>query len=179
MGYFDALTSGTFKTTPDGKRLFFPWGTLGRGYIVGTETDYERLRSQVKTSLAVGRVVIIVLTGTHAYQLGFAAAAVWCALYVAWVAWRLRGLEPSNERLTRREAMTTQARTHSVLFLWFGGICSFGFVAAGVFMLTVDPDRWLVAGGAILFFGFCAFQFARMIRLRRHAGRGAGDIGNP
>ena len=45
MGYFDALTSGTFKTTPDGKRLFFPWGTLGRGYIVGTETDYERLRS--------------------------------------------------------------------------------------------------------------------------------------
>jgi hypothetical protein len=31
MGYLDALTSGSFKTTEDGERLFFPWGPLGDG----------------------------------------------------------------------------------------------------------------------------------------------------
>jgi hypothetical protein len=167
MGYFDALISGTFKTTPDGKRLFFPWGTLGRAYVVRTEADYQRMRSQIKTSLAAGMVVIIALVATRAYQLGFAATALWCVLYAGWVAWRVRGLDPSDERLTWREATTAQARTHSALFLWFGAICSLGFVAVGIFMLTVDSSQPLVAGGGILFFGFCAFQFARMLLLRR------------
>ena len=44
MGYFDALTSGYFKTAPDGRKLFFPWGVLGRGYAIDSEQDYERLR---------------------------------------------------------------------------------------------------------------------------------------
>ena len=30
----DALTSGYFKTAPDGRKLFFPWGVLGRGYTI-------------------------------------------------------------------------------------------------------------------------------------------------
>jgi hypothetical protein len=29
MGYFDGLASGSFKTSQDGRRLFFPWGVLG------------------------------------------------------------------------------------------------------------------------------------------------------
>ncbi len=34
MGYFDGLTSGSFKTAEDGRRLFFPWGVLGSGYAL-------------------------------------------------------------------------------------------------------------------------------------------------
>ena len=44
MGYFDALTSGYFKTTPEGRKLFFPWGVLGRAYAIDSQQDYERLR---------------------------------------------------------------------------------------------------------------------------------------
>jgi hypothetical protein len=36
MGYFDALTSNAFKTAPDGRKLFFPWGVLGRGYVLAS-----------------------------------------------------------------------------------------------------------------------------------------------
>jgi len=53
VGYFDAVTSSSFKTTEDGRRLFFPWGTLGRGYVIGSDKEFGRLRSCVKAYCAV------------------------------------------------------------------------------------------------------------------------------
>ena len=44
MGYFDALTSGYFNIAPDGRKLFFPRGVLGRAYAIDSQQDYERLR---------------------------------------------------------------------------------------------------------------------------------------
>jgi hypothetical protein len=40
----DALTNSSFKTTKDGRRFFFPWGVLGRGYLIPNEQDFDRLR---------------------------------------------------------------------------------------------------------------------------------------
>jgi hypothetical protein len=67
MGYFDALTSGYFKTAPDGRKLFFPWGVLGRGYTINSEPDYERLRRQVKAYTVVSLVLIVGVTALQAY----------------------------------------------------------------------------------------------------------------
>jgi hypothetical protein len=167
VGYFDALTSTTFRTTDDGQRLFFPWGSLRGGYVVASEADYERLRRLVKAYLVVALVLIIGLMSARAYLLGFAAAAAWCALYIAWATWTVRGLQRSNETLTLREATAVHARAHSALFLWAALIVSLGFVASGVFVLAVDPGQWLIAASSILFFGFCVVRFLQMITLRR------------
>ena len=59
MGYFDALTSGYFKTAPDGRKLFFPWGVLGPRLHHRLEQDYERLRRQVKAYTIVSLVLIV------------------------------------------------------------------------------------------------------------------------
>jgi hypothetical protein len=48
MGYLDAITSSAFKTADDGHKLYCPWGTLGRGYVLGSNEDYLRLRGQIK-----------------------------------------------------------------------------------------------------------------------------------
>jgi hypothetical protein len=167
MGYFDALTSGTFKTGQDGQRLFFPWGTLGRGYVIESESDYERLRQQVKAFLAVGLILIIGLMSVRAYLLGLAVAAMWYVLYIVWTARTLRGRQSSKERLTSREVMAVQARTHSLIFLWAAAIGSLGFLAAGIFLLAVSPHQWLTAGGGILLGGFGAFRFSQMTLVRR------------
>ena len=37
MGDFDAVISTYFKSTPEGRRLFFPRGHLGRGYAIASE----------------------------------------------------------------------------------------------------------------------------------------------
>jgi hypothetical protein len=167
VGYFDALTSTTFRTTDDGRRLFFPWGSLRGGYVVASQVDYERLRRLVKAYLAGALVLIIGLISARAYLLCFAAAAAWCALYIGWATWTVRGLQPSNETLTLHEATAVHARAHSPIFLWAALIASLGFVAGGVLVLAVDPRQWLIAASSILFFGFCAVRFVQMISLRR------------
>ena len=39
MGFFDALSSGYFKTGADGHHLFFPYGAVGRGYVLRSRTN--------------------------------------------------------------------------------------------------------------------------------------------
>ena len=165
MGYFDALTSGAFKTAKDGRRLFFPWGVLGRGYVLASEQDYERLHRQIKIFMIVA-LVLIVGTMTAQLYVGAAITVLLMAGYVVWTMYVLRGLQPSDEGLSLEESMTSQALTHNAGFLWAAAIGSFLFVAVGILMLIFAPDQWLIALASIIFFGLCAASIARMLVLR-------------
>ena len=94
MGYFDALTSGYFKTAPDGRKLFFPWGILGRGYTIDSDPDYERLRRQVKAYTIVSLVLIVGVTALQAYVGAVVIGALLIAFYLGWLryllVWRFR-----------------------------------------------------------------------------------------
>ena len=169
MGYFDALTSSAFKTTPDGRKLFFPWGALGRGYEIGPEQDYETLRRRIKLWIVVGLVLILVASQLLGFLAGFIAAAAMIAFYFGWMRYVLRSLRPSAERLTVRESMTTQARAQSPVLLWTFAVLSIAFVLAGVFILIVTPDKWPVAIGGMAFFGACAAVFGLMLVLRQRS----------
>src|SRR3954470_22868321 len=112
MGYFDGLTSSTFKTTKDGRRLFFPWGVLGSGYSIGSEQDYQRLRQQVKAYMVVTLVAVIASGMYEPYRAPLAAAALLVCFYLGWM-WRvLPRLRRSDEKLSLQESMTAQARAH-------------------------------------------------------------------
>jgi hypothetical protein len=167
MGYFDALTSGAFKTTPDGRKLFFPWGALGRGYEIGPEQDYETLRRRVKLWTIVGLVLILVTSQLLGFLASFIVTAAMLAFYLGWMQFLLRSLRPSDERLTIRESMTTQARAQSPVLLWTCLIASIAFVVASLFILIVTPDKWPVAIAGIVFFGAAAAVFGFMLVQRR------------
>jgi hypothetical protein len=169
MGYFDALTSGAFKTTPDGRRLFFPWGAMGRGYEIGPEQDYETLRRRIKLWTIVGLVLILVACQVLGFFAGFVVTAAMIAFYCGWMQYVLRSLRPSDERLTFRESMTTQARAQSPVLLWTFLIVSIAFVLASVFILMVQPDKWPVSIAGMVFFGACAAVFALMLVQRQRS----------
>jgi hypothetical protein len=166
MGYFEALTSSAFKTTADGRRLFFPWGVLARGYELASEQDYERLRRQVKAYMIVSLVLVIGLGVLGAHLLAGIVVVLLLVSYVVWVQFVLRGLRPSEERLSMHESMTTQAVTHSAGMLWAMLVVSLLFVAGGLVILAVDPGEWFLALASTLLFGACAIMVARMLFLR-------------
>ena len=145
MGYFDALTSRAFKTTPDGRRLFFPWGAMGRGYEIGPGQDYETLRRRIKLWTIVGLVLILVALQLLGFLAGFIVSAAMIAFYCGWMRYVLRGLRPSAERLTVRESMITQARAQSPVLLWTFLIVSIAFVARQRFHSHRHPRQ--MAGG--------------------------------
>ena len=167
MGYFDGLTSGSFKTTQDGRRLFFPWGVLGRGYSIVTEQDYLRLRRQVKGYMIVSLVLIIASQPFGGYLVLVAVAAPLIAFYFAWMWYLLRRLANSGERLSLQESMTSQAHGHGLVVLWLLEIAALAFVGCGILMLVVDPRQWLIALTSIVFFGLGAAKIAFMLVLRR------------
>jgi hypothetical protein len=171
-GYFNALTSNYFKITPDGRRLFYPWGAVSRGYAIPSEEHYVRLHRRIKIYNIVSLVAIIGASVAQYYLASFVIAALVIAAYAAWTPYLVRGLQPSDVRLSRQESMTTQARMHGAVGLWLLQIASLVFVAGGVAMLVLEPDRWLTALAGIVFFGLCAAVGARMLMLRRRAAGG-------
>jgi len=37
MGYFEGLTASSFKTDRNGQVIFYPWGKIGKEYILSGE----------------------------------------------------------------------------------------------------------------------------------------------
>jgi hypothetical protein len=166
MGYFDGLTSGSFKTAEDGRRLFFPWGVLGSGYAIASEQDYLRLRQQVKAYMVVTLVLVIASGMYEPYRAPLAAAALLVCFYLAWM-WRvLPRLRRSDEKLLLQECMTAQARAHGPVVLWLMEIASVAFVVGGIALLVFDPSSRLTAFACTVFFALCAAKIARLLVLR-------------
>jgi hypothetical protein len=171
MGYFDALTSNSFETREDGRRLFFPWGILGHGYAIPSEAEYERLRRGVKAYQVVSLPLVIVAMiwkGIPAAAAVVAALIVW---YAFWARAQCRRLPRTDEKLTLRENIAGQAREHSLTSLWLLELGALAFVGAGVFILVRDPGKWLLVAVVLAFFGFAAVMFARMLVMRMRKAR--------
>jgi Ca2+/Na+ antiporter len=165
-GYFNALVSGYFKTAADGGKLFFPWGVYGRGYIIPSEQDYEQLHRQLKISMIAVLALIFCFVTVRLYVFSFVVATLATIFYVAWASYLTRGLRPSDERMSLRENMVTQARTHNATTLWLMEVASLAFMAFGLVMLFASPDKWLVALFVTILFGFSAAAIAHLIVLR-------------
>ena len=167
MGYFEGLTSGSFKTTPDGRRLFFPWGVLGRGYSLASEGDYQRLRRQIKSYMMVSLVLIIGANLSAGYAACLMMALILCAFYLGWMWYLLPRLRSSDEKLSLHESMTASARAHSAFGLRAMQIGSLVLMAGGFMMLGADSNHRLFASAAIFFFGLCLASITYKLNLRQ------------
>ena len=59
MSYFDGLTDGVFKTDPEGKFLFYPWGVLGKGYVLPDDSKKQQLRKFITLWYKVSLPLIV------------------------------------------------------------------------------------------------------------------------
>lgn len=166
MGYFDGLTSGSFKTAQDGRRLFYPWGYMRGGYVV-PEQDAERLRRQLKTYYIVMLAAIVGTSAVHAFVISAAVAGICIIFYAVWVRRQVAGLQPAGEAMSFAESSAAQARAFGPRALWLLEICSLLFVAAGIFMYAAEPANRRMALFTTIFFGCCAVAIGYMLVIRR------------
>jgi hypothetical protein len=167
--YSDALFAGLIKTAADGRRIFYPWGVLGSGYVVTSCDDEERL----KTSVAIHLVAVVILMAIGQLWMGFAGALVAGALaiaaYVVWLKRTTAALQPSSERLSLSEAYRAQAIAQGAARLWSWlatGIFLVGLGIAALLFAPVDAVAVvLLIGFGVLFTAFSAY----MLMLRRGA----------
>jgi hypothetical protein len=172
MGYFDGLTNASFRKDSQGRDVFYPYGIYGRGRIVPDAEAAARLRESIKrlyiVCMAALPPLIVVVRLAHislAYLLLLVLVGI--AIVVGYVRHLTRGLPYSEERLTYRESLQNSLRGHSKLGLVLLAIVSAGFVALGVFILSLDPaENFWLALVLILFFGFGLLVFLGMLLLK-------------
>jgi hypothetical protein len=163
VGYFDALiTSSYFKTAPDGRKLFFPWSTSGRGYTIASEQDFPRLRRQVKVYVVISLVVVVVGllvmgagSASASLERYFAASVIGAlpiGFYMVWLRYWLHRLQPSEERLSVQESVASLARTHKAVV----EIVVLAFVGFLILISIFDPGSRLFALASIFLLGLCA-----------------------
>ncbi len=167
MGYFDALTSGSFKTTESGQKLFFPWGPLGSGYVVPSAEQVQLLRGRLKIYYVVTLIVTIVAVELGGPFGGAVALPILLVPYVFWVRVQCRGLARTAAKLTYTETILGQVRGQSALRLWALELGSLLFVSAGLLILVEDLAKWRVTLPAVAFFALCALMFGGMLLIKR------------
>jgi len=111
MGYVNDAMKEHFKSTKEGRKLFFPWGPRVHGYIVPSEELYERLRRGqrlwVNWGAPSGVFTLFVIhyyveSVTGSFWKGFMTFCVVATLIAAshfvWVRFRCAGLAKTYER---------------------------------------------------------------------------------
>ncbi|MBU2754910.1 hypothetical protein HFU84_12995 [Acidithiobacillus sp. CV18-2] len=171
MGYYDALTSGSFKTTPDGRRLFFPWGTLGRGYAIPSEKDFERLQRHINAYYVISLPLVILAVRLQGFLGGALISLPLIVLYAVWARYQCRRLQQTDEKLTLSESVAGQARAHSTVGMWLLEIGVLILIGGGLFGLFLNPSNWLMFTASIAFFGLAAVQIAWMLIIKRRESR--------
>jgi len=166
---FDAMTSPWIKTAPDGRKVLFPWGAMGRGFAIASEHDYRRLNKQLTVQWVSGYLFSTsagALFANGYASLSFVIVAIvlvtWLLFYLAWLRYWLPRLQPSDEKFER---MPSLAGLHSALSLEIVGLA---FLGTGIALFIFDPGGWPIAPLVVGIISF-GLGFVYMLVLRRRA----------
>lgn len=119
MGYFDVLASGIIKKDKDNNPVYYPWGVLGKGYVL---PDAER-ETAIKNMVILFYQILFGLLFLHLILLK--NVLIFAVLVVALVIWFLVKIQQltkdcpkRDEKLTLKEGYTNSAKAHNKTVLW-------------------------------------------------------------
>jgi hypothetical protein len=174
MGYFDQFVENSLFTDAEGRVLFYPYGSFGRGYIIGAPAKQEQLRKLLLRyhTVSISVVLPVVLIGQMV--IGFPATLLpalgWTALAYAWyylsVQPLLRGEVPTAPKLGWGTMMARQAQRYSTARLWTGVLISVSFLLLGLIFLLTDSTR-LLGLCEVVVFGPMTLVWVYMMRSKQ------------
>lgn len=164
MGYFDGLADAIFKSDSQGRAVFYPYGIMGKGYLVNEE-QRQRLRKNVKLTYMIMLPLIIV----NQVAFGYMANLIVLPLFYIWYFWAVRkvsrGLEKSTEKLKVAEAYTNSAKSHNLWVLIILALLTPFLIILGLAVLGTGQNE-LAGLFLILLFGAAEVAICYMIYTR-------------
>ena len=119
MGYFDGLASGIIKKDKDNNPVYYPWGVLGKGYVLPDATR----ETAIKNMVILFYKLFFGLFFVHLFLLK--NVLIFAILTLALIAWFLfkshqltKDCPKSDEKLTLKEGYTNSAKAHNKTVLW-------------------------------------------------------------
>ena len=156
--FTDSLFAGFTKPARDGQKVIYPWGFLGRGYVIASEVE-ERLKQQYAIAV-IAMVVVLGAAWAVGGIFGGLIAVVLCLFgYALYMKRSVAGLPRSDEGLSLVNAYTAMARAYSSRELWSWVICGVFLILLGVVMVVTGHQGFArpeygALPELIAFFGF-------------------------
>ena len=163
------LGGSVFKTTADGKRIFFPHGILGKGVVVDSDETYQRIRSYYKWWFLGAIFAGPILSKLFTWHGLFLFVFLFSFAYRVGIRQLTKNLPIADECLTLQDARAHISRTFALgaVTLWFLVIFGAFFLFIGAIVITVPRTRYLGIGVAV--FGMTVmFLAVRALIKRRH-----------
>lgn len=162
MGYFEGLADASFKTDARGRHLFYPWGILGKGFVM---PDPETYRAQRRFFIRMYMVLLpaAIISPMIHVALSLVLLTGYCVWYWLYIKKITRYWPHADEKLKMSEAYENSARGHSLGVLIFLLITSLLLTLGGLALIAGDPVMAMLCGG---FFGLCTLAIGNMIRLK-------------
>lgn len=128
--YTDGLFASFTKTAPDGRRIIYPWGIMGQGYVIPTVEVEARLKRQYAVAVIVMTMIMGVVSSLGGLLGVFGGLLLILVCYVVYARRLTAGMERSGERSSLLEAYRAGARAFSLRYLW--SMVSFGIFLIGI-----------------------------------------------
>jgi hypothetical protein len=165
MGYFEGLASGIIKKDKSDNPVYYPWGLLGKGYVL---PNMER-ETAIKKMVILFYQLFFGLFFVHLFLLK--SVPIFALLVVALVIWFLvkshqltKDCPKSDEKLTLKEGYTNSAKAHNKWMLWILLVVSVFFTLAGIaFLMSGKISFGLMM---TIVFGACTTAIGYMIKVK-------------
>lgn len=166
MGYFDGLASGIIKKDKNNSAVYYPWGALGKGYVL---PDFER-ETAIKKMVILFYQLFLGLLFVHFFLLN--NAIVFGVLVIVLIVWFFiksrqltKNCPKSDEKLTLKEGYTNSAKAHNKTILWILFLVSVIATLGGITMLF--SAKMFITGLIIaILFGASSVAIYYMIQVK-------------
>jgi len=164
MGYFDRLADSGFRTTASGAVAFYPYGAMGRGYVLQSEAERRQLRAVAKGIYLVSLPLLVAAQLAGGAVCTFAVVVGFLAGYAVYIRLLFRGHAQADERLRFKEAMQRQAQLHRLPSLIFMEAFSIAIMVLGLDLLW--HGKLALGALVVAVFGFSSCIRGYMIACR-------------
>ena len=170
MGYFDGLASGIIKKDKSDNAVYYPWGVLGKGYVLPSE---ER-ETEIKNMVILFYQIFLGVFFVHLFLLKNILILILLTLgLVAWFLYKSKQLTKncpiSDEKLTLKEGYANSAKAHNKTVLWILFVVAVIATLGGIAVLF--SGKMLIAGLFMtILFGACSAAIYYMIQVKNKQG---------
>jgi hypothetical protein len=165
MSYFDGLTEASFKKNTQGETLFYPWGALGKGYIVQDTKKEADLRKFTKLNYMITLPLVIVNQVLFGYLPNLILMPIYLITFFVVLKKLTKDLTTTDEKLKISESYKNSARKHNLATLIILGITALLFTITGL-LFIIEGRNAVLGSFAFILFGFTTVVISYMLWIK-------------
>lgn len=167
MSFLDSFSDPLFKKSKSGESIFYPWGVLGKGYVVTSDSEADRIRATLKWCNFGAIMVSIMCLQVLGLVYSLIFVGIYYVGYTLWTGSVTKRMAVSSEKLRLSETVERTVIHYSIWYLVLMLVSALVLCILAGIMYFAEPEERFMAAIGFIFFGGCSLWFVYMLYVRR------------